>query len=181
MTMTKFEEDTRELLHAMFETGLDEARSLKSFIQDAWPMLLLLVMILSVGIWFIRPAPPRHVLLDVGSQGGAYENMGKQYAEFFARNGITLELVHTAGAGENIARLRYHNDPLQAAFVQGGSCAARMVRISCRSAALTTNRYGFSTAPIDSRTTNHRTSITLRNRWQSARQAAAPTPRPCTS
>ena len=120
MTMTKFEEDTRELLHALYETGLDELRSLQSFVRDAWPMLLLLFVILSVGIWFVRPAPPRHVMLDIGSQGGAYEKMGKQYAEFFARNGITLELVHTAGAGDNIARLRNHDDPLQAAFVQGG-------------------------------------------------------------
>ena len=118
--MTKFEEDTRELLHALYETGLDELRSLQSFVRDAWPMLLLLFVILSVGIWFVRPAPPRHVMLDIGSQGGAYEKMGKQYAEFFARNGITLELVHTAGAGDNIARLRNHDDPLQAAFVQGG-------------------------------------------------------------
>ena len=120
MTMTKFEEDTRELLHALYETVLDEARSLVSFVRDAWPMLLTLFLILSVGIWFIRPAPPRHVLLEIGSQGGAYETMGKQYVAFFAKNGITLELVHTAGAGENIARLRDQNDPLQAAFVQGG-------------------------------------------------------------
>lgn len=120
MTMTKFEEDTKELLHAMYETGLDELRSVQSFVRDAWPMLLLLFVILGVGIWFVRPAPPRHVLLDIGSQGGAYETMGKEYAEFFARNGITLELVHTAGAGENIARLRNHHDPVQAAFVQGG-------------------------------------------------------------
>ena len=120
MTMSKFEEDTRELLRAVYDTVLDEARSVLSFVRDAWPMLLLLFVIVGVGIWFIRPAPPRHVLLDVGSQGGAYETMGKQYVEFFARNGITLELVHTAGAGENIARLRDHDDPLQAAFVQGG-------------------------------------------------------------
>ena len=120
MAMSKFEEDTRELFRAVYETLLDEVRSALSFMRDAWPMILLLLMILGVGIWFIRPAPPRHVLLDVGSQGGAYEKMGKEYVEFFARNGITLELVHTAGAGENIARLRDHDDPLQAAFVQGG-------------------------------------------------------------
>lgn len=120
MTMTKFEEDTRELFRAMYDTVLDEVRSIQSFVRDAWPMLVLLFIILCVGIWFIRPAPPKHVLLDVGSQGGSYEHMGKQYVEFFAKNGITLELVHTAGAGENISRLRDSKDPLQAAFVQGG-------------------------------------------------------------
>lgn len=120
MAMSKFEEDTRELFRAVYDTVLDEVRSAQSFVRDAWPMLLLLLIVLGIGIWFVRPAPPRQVLLDVGAAGGAYETMGKQYVEFFAKNGIKLDLVYTAGAGENIARLRDRTDPLQAAFVQGG-------------------------------------------------------------
>lgn len=133
MAMSNFKDDARELWSALYDTALDEIRSMQSFVRDAWPMLLLLLVIVSVGIWFIRPAPPRHVKLDVGSKSGSYEQMGKKYAEFFAKNGITLELVYTAGSADNIERLRKQIDPLQAAFVQGGlmhrSDAAELVSL----------------------------------------------------
>ena len=133
MAMSDFKEDARELYRALYDTALDEIRSMQSFVRDAWPMLLLLFVVVSVGIWFIRPAPPRHVQLNVGAKGGSYELMGKQYVEFFARNGITLELVYTSGSTDNIERLRKKIDPLQAAFVQGGlmhrSDAAELVSL----------------------------------------------------
>lgn len=45
----------------------------------------------------------------------------KQYADFFEKRGITLELLQTSGAAENIAHLVDRQDPVQAAFVQVGT------------------------------------------------------------
>ena len=74
-----------------------------------------------IGIWwYADPPPPNHVQLATGSAGGSYEALGKKYAEYFAKKGVTLELVPTMGAQENIERLADRNDPVQAAFVQAG-------------------------------------------------------------
>jgi TRAP-type uncharacterized transport system substrate-binding protein len=90
------------------------------FLKEAWPLLLLLLLILMGIWWYADPPPPRRISIATGSAGGAYEVLGKQYAEFFAKKGVTLELVSTNGAQENINRLVDKKDPVQAAFVQAG-------------------------------------------------------------
>ncbi|WP_197711830.1 TAXI family TRAP transporter solute-binding subunit [Polynucleobacter necessarius] len=73
-----------------------------------------------MGIWWYADPPPRHVILATGLSGGSYEALGKKYADFFAKKGVTLELMPTNGAQENLSRLSDRNDPVQAAFVQAG-------------------------------------------------------------
>jgi TRAP-type uncharacterized transport system substrate-binding protein len=58
--------------------------------------------------------------MATGSPGGSYDILGKRYAEYFATKGVTLELVPTMGAQENLIRLSDRNDLIQAAFVQAG-------------------------------------------------------------
>ncbi len=115
-----YREEIREQACAIYETIADEIIAARHFVSETWPMLLLLAFALSAAIWFAKPAPPRHVLMGTGSAGGSYEVMTKQYVEFFAENGITLELIATSGAEDNISRLRDHKDKLKAALVQGG-------------------------------------------------------------
>ena len=119
-TKVTYKEEIKDQTRALYETAFEEFNSIWHFIREAWPMLLLLLVALGVAIWFAKPAPPRHVLMGTGSVGGSYEALAKQYVAFFAKNGVTLELVATAGAEENIQRLRNHKDRLQAALVQGG-------------------------------------------------------------
>lgn len=71
--------------------------------------------------WYADPPPPRRVLLATGPPGGSSEALGKKYAAFFEKKGITLELLTTKGAAENITHLVDRKDPVQAAFVQSGS------------------------------------------------------------
>jgi TRAP-type uncharacterized transport system substrate-binding protein len=59
--------------------------------------------------------------MATGQPGGSYDNLGKKYAAFFDKKGITLELVPTKGAEENVAHLVDRKDPVQAAFVQVGA------------------------------------------------------------
>ena len=63
--------------------------------------------------------------MATGAAGGEYEDLAKKYAEFFKKNGVTLELVPTKGAEENIKRLKDRDDRLQAAFIQGGLLTSR--------------------------------------------------------
>jgi TRAP-type uncharacterized transport system substrate-binding protein len=118
--MGSFKQDIKDTYLGFSEATQEKWEDFIQFLQETWPLLVLLLFIL-FGIWlYADPPPPRHVLLATGSPGGSYEMLGKKYVEFFKEKGITLELVSTLGAQENINRLSDRNDPLQAAFVQAG-------------------------------------------------------------
>lgn len=85
----------------------------------AWPLLLLLLAGFGVTLYFVKPAPPKHLVMSTGREDGAYHAFAKRYQEIFARNGVTLELVPSGGSRENLRRLS--EDEAQIAFVQGGS------------------------------------------------------------
>ena len=63
--------------------------------------------------------------MATGAPGSSYEDLAKQYAEFFKKNGVILELVATKGAEENINLLKDKENRLQAAFIQGGLLTTR--------------------------------------------------------
>ena len=118
--MGSFKQNTHETFLGIFETARENWGDFVQFLKEAWPLLVFLIMILMGIWWYADPPPPRHVLMATGSPGGSYEALGKKYAEFFAKKGVTLELVPSLGAEENIARLSDRKDPVQAAFVQAG-------------------------------------------------------------
>ena len=92
--------------------------SLRDLLLVALPSLLLLV----AGFWaaaqFIRPAPPRQITLSSGSDGGAYQRFALRYKDVLARYGIDLIEKPSAGAVENLQRLR--QESVDAGFLQGG-------------------------------------------------------------
>jgi TRAP-type uncharacterized transport system substrate-binding protein len=118
--MSSLKEEILEQSNALYETVLEEIRRWVQYIRETWPLLLLLLALISVALWFAKPAPPDSVLMGTGSKGGSYEMITAEYVKFFAKNGVRLELTETPGAEENIARLSNPKDPLQAAFVQAG-------------------------------------------------------------
>lgn len=118
--MGSFKQDIKDTYLGLSESLQEKWGDFTQFLQETWPLLILLLTILMGVWWYADPPPPRHVLMATGSAGGSYEELGKRYAEYFAKKGITLELVPTLGAQENINRLSDRNDPIQAAFVQAG-------------------------------------------------------------
>ncbi len=118
--MASFKDNVKETFLGLSESAQEKWTDFTQFLQETWPVLvLLLALIVGIGI-YADPPPPRHVMMATGTTGGSSEVLGKQYAEFFAKKGITLELIPTNGAQENIDRLSDRHDPLQAAFVQAG-------------------------------------------------------------
>lgn len=85
------------------------------------PTLLLLVLGFVAAYQFVGPAPPDHVILATGPEGGAYHSFGKRYREILARQGIDLELRSTAGSLENLELLRDDTSAVQVALVQSGT------------------------------------------------------------
>jgi TRAP transporter TAXI family solute receptor len=85
-------------------------------------------VIVAAAVWAVvavlRPLPPRTVTMATGPEGGAYHEVGKRYRELLAHHGITLQLVSTAGALENLARLRDTRSGVAVALLQSGITSA---------------------------------------------------------
>jgi TRAP-type uncharacterized transport system substrate-binding protein len=79
---------------------------------------LLLMAALIALFW--QPAPPRVVVMSTGPEDGAYHAYGKRYQQILARSGVQLVLKPSAGAVENLERLRTQKDGTTLALGQGG-------------------------------------------------------------
>lgn len=95
-----------------------------SYLADRkWPLLfgaLLLLGALALAYKYARPAVPRTITMSTGAPGGAYEAYAKRYASALAEERITLKLVASRGAVENLARLQDEKSGVDIAFVQNG-------------------------------------------------------------
>lgn len=119
--MGSIKQDIKETYLGVCETVEEKWNDFTQFLGEAWPILAVLFLGL-IAIWlYADPPPPRHVVMATGQPGGSYDALGKKYAAFFEKKGITLELLSTKGAEENIAHLNDRKDPVQAAFVQAGA------------------------------------------------------------
>jgi TRAP transporter TAXI family solute receptor len=84
------------------------------------PVLALIV----AGFWyaaqFIKPAPPKRLVIATGGEGGAYQRFGAAYRPLIERFGLEVVELPSAGAVENLAWLRDRGKDLDVAFMQGG-------------------------------------------------------------
>jgi len=87
----------------------------------ALPSLLLAILAFWLAAQFIKPAPPGHLTLATGGEGGAYQRFGALYTDVLARYGVRLEAQPSAGSLENLQRLRDQSIAVDAAFIQGGA------------------------------------------------------------
>ena len=87
-----------------------------------WGLLALIVALgFLLAYQFVEPPPPKAVRIATGGQDGAYYAFAQKYARLLARDGITLEVVSTAGSIENLELLK--TGAVSLALVQGGSVA----------------------------------------------------------
>jgi TRAP-type uncharacterized transport system substrate-binding protein len=84
------------------------------------------VATIGVVVWSMAGGvPPRKVEMATGPEGGSYAEFGQRYRAILARSGVNLELVPTAGATENLAKLRDARSGVSAGFVMAGLPGAR--------------------------------------------------------
>jgi TRAP-type uncharacterized transport system substrate-binding protein len=102
------------IVHALH----DEWIALLSIWRFQWPLVLLFFVGLATLLFLSRPFPPHHVRLATGQPGSSLELLGQHYQESLARHGISVELVETAGAFENVQLLKQGKVDL--AFSLGG-------------------------------------------------------------
>jgi len=96
--------------------------SRRRWLYGAFALLLLVAVVIGVRMAF----PPVQVLvMTTGTPGSAYDVFAQQYKEILAREGLELRLEPSAGAVENLARLRDPSSGMSVGFSQGGLTDAR--------------------------------------------------------
>lgn len=89
------------------------------------PAIIITLIGFFIAWQFVNPAPPRTITIATGHPGGAYHLFAERYQPLLAAEGITLEILDTAGSVENIRLLEDEAATIDLAFVQGGSTAGR--------------------------------------------------------
>jgi len=82
--------------------------------------------------------------MSTGPDGSAYAEFAERYREALARVGIELRLVQSAGAVENLARLRDPKSEVSIGFVGGGLAETADGAMLVSLALSSTNRSGSS-------------------------------------
>ena len=83
------------------------------------PLALIAAAGFLVAYSYIGTPPPREIRIATGAEDGAYYAFAQQYARLLAADGITLEVIPTAGTVENLDLLR--RGTVSLALVQAGS------------------------------------------------------------
>lgn len=97
-------------------------RSSTAFLEliKVWGLLMLIVVAgFLITYQFVGAPPPKVIRIATGAKNGAYYAFAQQYARLLANDGISLEVVSTAGSVENLDLLKQGEVSL--ALVQGGS------------------------------------------------------------
>ncbi len=99
----------------------DTLVSVRELLITGGPFIALTVALLFGAYYFLKPTPPKRVVLATGSEQGAYAAFGKRYQEELKKFGIEVVLKPSAGSRENLRLLQDPKEDVQIAFVQGGA------------------------------------------------------------
>ena len=82
-------------------------------------VILLIVLFFSWKSYrFLKPLPPKTLIMATGMEGGSYAAFGERYRQLLARDGITVVLRPTSGAMENLGLLKDRSQTVGVGFVQ---------------------------------------------------------------
>lgn len=85
-----------------------------------WLIGALVIGGLTAGLTWLQPPHPKRVVVSTGITGGGYHAFAQQYKAALAKHDISLELMPSAGAVENLGRLSDPNSGVDAALFQSG-------------------------------------------------------------
>lgn len=92
----------------------------KQWLYYGYPAIGLALLAFILLSTFVKPAPPKALTITTGAKDGAYYKFALAYQEKLKREGVTLNIVNSAGSVENLAWLRDKSKHVETGFVQGG-------------------------------------------------------------
>ncbi len=90
----------------------------------ALPALAFIAAAFVFAYYFVKPAPPKRIVMATGKGEGGYGYFAKRYRELLAHDGVTLELRETEGSVENVQLLTADGSDVDVAVVQSGTAFA---------------------------------------------------------
>jgi TRAP-type uncharacterized transport system substrate-binding protein len=84
------------------------------------PILLASAAAIWLALHFVRPMPPRTIVMSGGPRGSSFESFAERYRAILAEQGITLKIVPSAGSLQNLDRLSEPHSHYDVALVQAG-------------------------------------------------------------
>ncbi|OJH39022.1 C4-dicarboxylate ABC transporter substrate-binding protein [Cystobacter ferrugineus] len=97
--------------------------------RDLWlvlgPSIVLAIAAFAVAFYFIKPAPPKTLVVAAAQDEGGFNYFARRYRDILARHGVTLEIRSTQGSLTSLDMLTGDDAKADVAFVQSGSAAGR--------------------------------------------------------
>ena len=84
------------------------------------PILLISAAAIWLAVRLIQPAPPNTLTISAGPEGSSFWNAAQKYKAILARNRITLNVLSSEGAVDNLKRLSDPDSKVDVGFVQDG-------------------------------------------------------------
>ena len=106
-------------------TILPSLRSEMLFVATA--AVCLMVAVVAVTLRYLKPAPPRTIVMAVAKNEGGGRHYAKRYKEILAREGVILEIRETVGSVKSLELLAEASSGVDVTIVPSGTRAAKDV------------------------------------------------------
>src|SRR3984957_12464610 len=83
------------------------------------------LIVIGLCLRYVVTAPPHRLVIATDGPDGTFTRTARVYGERLAAQGVSLEIVTTHGAAENLARLNAPGGDVDVAFVNGGLTDAK--------------------------------------------------------
>jgi TRAP-type uncharacterized transport system substrate-binding protein len=84
------------------------------------PLLLVSALAILAALHYVRPAPPKTLVISSGPAGSTFQAVAVQYQKILARSGITLKIAPSEGSLDNLNRLKDPGSGADIGLVQSG-------------------------------------------------------------
>jgi TRAP-type uncharacterized transport system substrate-binding protein len=92
--------------------------TLRMWIVALFAILSLVMFFSWMSYRFLKPFPPKTLIIATGMEGGSYAVFGERYRQLLARDGIRVVLRPTSGAVENLGLLKDGSQAVEVGFIQ---------------------------------------------------------------
>ncbi|RKH51488.1 TAXI family TRAP transporter solute-binding subunit [Corallococcus llansteffanensis] len=111
------------------KTDTLKAQIKRTLRRDLWlaiaPAVLLVAAAFAVTLYFVKPAPPKTLVMALAPEEGGFNYMAKRYQKFLAEQGVTLELRPTKGSVSSVELLAAEGSGVDIAFAQSGTTGGK--------------------------------------------------------
>lgn len=98
--------------------------SVRDLVVTAAPFIALVIALLALAYWMVKPQPPKTLVMATGPANSDYDRYGKQYQSILAKHGIRLALRQSDGSRANFDELTRDDGDVMVGIVREGTAAS---------------------------------------------------------